>query len=491
MSAGLANLVREAIQKQQMLRPGQRVAVAASGGADSLALLLLLLEIRDPLGVVLSVAHFNHKLRGKSSDTDERFVAKLAARHELVFHVERADVRALAEREKANLEATSRRCRYAFFAKLIADGHVDCVAVAHTQDDQAETVLAHIFRGTGLKGLAGIHPKTGQIMRPLLDFRRSALRLYLKSHKQRWREDSTNRDTSRLRARIRKQLLPLLKKKFQPRIVEHLSTLAQLAREDSSWLDSAATQRVDAFCKFQPGVARIPVTLLLHPPAGESSIPVQNADDTLNTAMAKRMVRTIVQKLKPRAGQLTLQHVEAILQLAQRGKTGKSLPLPGALQVQRVRETLVFSVASPREAEHSEPARQFEHAVDLESASVGALVRLPHLGCVFRFTAIDWVTQRRETRPTGAVLDRALLRSPVVLRNWRAGDVFQPLGHHKAHKLKHLLSDKRIDPQERDGWPVLTSGGVLVWARGFPAAKEFAASERTQAGIVISEEVLQ
>jgi tRNA(Ile)-lysidine synthase len=491
MSAGLANQVREAIQTRQMLRPGQRVAVAVSGGADSVALLFLLLEIREQLGVVLSVAHLHHQLRGKSSDVDEKFVADLAARHQLVFHFERADVRAEAEREKSNLEATARRCRYAFFAKLIADGHVDCVAVAHTQDDQAETVLGHIFRGTGLKGLAGIHPKTDHVIRPLLDFRRSALRVYLKSRKQRWREDSTNQDTSRLRARIRKQLLPLLEEKFQPHIVQHLGTLAELAREDSAWLDSAALQRVNAFCKFQPGMARIPATLLLHPPDGEASIPPQDADDTLNAAMANRMVRIIVQKLKPRAGQLTLQHVQAVLQLAQPGKSGKSLPLPGGLQVRRARETLVFSVASPRETGKSELARQFQQAVDLESAATGALVRLPHLGCVIRFTAIDWVTQRRETRPTGAVLDRALLCPSVVLRSWRPGDVFQPLGHRKAHKLKHLLSEKRIDRQERDGWPVLTSGGVLVWARGFPAAKEFAATDRTRAGIVIAEEVLQ
>jgi tRNA(Ile)-lysidine synthase len=491
MAAGLANQLRDAIQKQQMLRPGSRVAVAVSGGADSVALLLLLLQIRAQLGVVLSVAHFNHQLRGRSSDKDERFVAILAARHQLVFHAQRGDVLAQAQRDKANLEATARRNRYAFFARLIADGHADCVAVAHTRDDQAETVLAHILRGTGLKGLAGIHPTTDQIIRPLLGFRRATLRAYLKSQKQRWGEDPTNQDTSRLRARIRKQLLPLLEKKFQPGVVEHLCTLAELAREDSAWLDSAAMQQVDASCEFKAGKARIFVAALLSSNDDNPAMSSRYADAASNRARARRTVRIIAQKLKPHAGQLTSQHVAAILELAEHGETGKSLPLPGGLYVQKVRECLIFAAMSGRETEKSGAAKQFEHGVDLQIASTGTLVRLPHLGCVIRFTAIDWVTQRRETRLTGAVLDRQLLRSPLVLRNWRAGDIFQPLGHHRAHKLKHLLSDRRIGQQERQGWPVLTSDGVLVWARGFPAAKEFAASEKTRAGIVIAEEVLQ
>ena len=488
MSASLARLVREAIQKQQVLRPGQRVAVAVSGGADSVALLMLLLEVRDKLGVVLSVAHVNHKLRGKSSDTDERFVADLAARHELMCFTERADVRAMAQRKKANLEATARGCRYAFFAKLIADRQIDWVAVAHTQDDQAETVLGHIFRGTGLKGLAGIHPVTEEIIRPLLGFRRETLRTYLKLRKQPWREDSSNQNSTRLRARIRKELLPLLERKFQPGIVDHLCALAELAREDSAWLDAVAAEQLDAVCELQSGSVRIGVSALVNPLDGKSS---PKGAAALNTgAITKRMVRIIVQKLKLSAGQLTSRHVDAILNLGKTGVTGKFLPLPGRLQVRKIRDCLVFSVASPREPRNFEFPGQFEHTIVLEPGPGGAAVRLPHLGCVFRFTAIDWLTERRETRHTGMVLDRELLRFPLVLRNWRAGDAFRPLGHHKAHKLKDLLSEKHIDRRQRDGWPVLTSSGVLVWARGFPAAKEFAATEKTQAGIVIAEEML-
>ena len=210
MGQELLDRVRGAVEKQGLVRAGERVGVAVSGGADSVGLLLLLMELRKQLGVVLSVAHFNHKLRGRHSEADEKFVAKLAEKCGLAFHAGRADIAARAKSKRANLEDTARRARYEFFAHLVEDGRVDKVAVAHTADDQAETVLAHILRGTGLAGLGGIHPRVGTIVRPLLGVRRAELRAYLKSKKQTWREDATNRDTTRMRARIRKKLMPVI-----------------------------------------------------------------------------------------------------------------------------------------------------------------------------------------------------------------------------------------------------------------------------------------
>ncbi len=248
-SAGekLTSLEIRVLQEFKMAKwvaPGQRVGVAVSGGADSVALLRLLLRLRQRLGMVVSVVHFNHKLRGRASDADEKFVATLAAEYDVPFFVERQNISEKSKREGSNLEDAGRRARYGFFERLVEEGKVDKVAVAHTADDQAETVVAHILRGTGLTGLGGIHPEVGCVFRPLLEFRRVELRDYLRAGRQSWREDATNRDTKRMRARIRLKLMPLLEKEFQPAVVEHLCQLAEMAREDEAWLESSAELRL-------------------------------------------------------------------------------------------------------------------------------------------------------------------------------------------------------------------------------------------------------
>jgi tRNA(Ile)-lysidine synthase len=485
----LKQRILASLKKQEMLRPGDRVGVAVSGGADSVALLLLLLELREKLGIVLGVVHFNHKLRGKASDADEKFVARLAAKHGLEFHSASIEVAKKAKDERANLEDAARRARYDYFRSLAESGACTRIAVAHTADDQAETVLAHILRGTGLAGLGGIHPVAGPVFRPLLSVRRSELRRFLRTQKQTWREDATNRDTKRMRARIRKKLLPLLEKQFQPAIVEHLVTLADLAREDEAFLEAIAEEQVSATLQKSDEGARIAVNDLLEPGKGKG-FDAENTEDTKSTekrALSKRMVRRIVETLKPRAGQLGAAHVAAVMQLAQNGQSGSSLALPGGVEVHKERDALVFQavqnvgVRSPRSTRH-----EYEYKINL--AGGDAEVSVAELGCVFRLTVIDGPRKRGETSRDGTVLDRERLRFPLVLRNWRPGDRMRPLGHRSAHKLKRLLNEKRVSRWERDGWPVLTSGGVLVWARRFPVATEFAANERTRAGLVIAEE---
>src|SRR6266481_949685 len=339
MRQSLVSRVQSAIEKQAFVRAGERVGVAVSGGADSVALLLLLVELRKQLGIVLSVVHFNHKLRGKDSDRDEKFVAKLAEKYGLAFHAGRADIAAKAKSNKANLEDTARRARYEFFARLVEDGRADKVAVAHTADDQAETVLAHILRGTGLAGLGGIRPKVGHVVRPLLGERRAELRAYLRSKKQTWREDATNRDTTRMRARIRKKLLPILEKKFQAAVVEHLATLAELAREDEAFLGALVDDRMRSCVEKDTGVAKISTSDLLgfSPKKDFTTEGTERTEEEAeeNFAICRRIVRRIVGELKPREGQLNAAHVRSVLELAESGENGKCLSLPGGVEVRR------------------------------------------------------------------------------------------------------------------------------------------------------------
>src|ERR1700687_3795144 len=496
MGQSLVSRVQSAIKKEGFVRAGERVGVAVSGGADSVGLLLLLAELREQLGIVLSVVHFNHKLRGKDSDADEKFAAKLAEKHGLAFHAGRADIAAKAKSRKANLEDTARRARYDFFGRLVDDGRIDKVAVAHTADDQAETVLAHILRGTGLAGLGGIHPTVGHVVRPLLGVRRAELRAYLRSKKQTWREDATNRDTTRMRARIRKKLLPVLEKQFQPAVVQHLTTLAELARADEAFLEALVEERVRTCVEKGTHSATIRACDLLDFRAYTTREEKANVETqrTLRSAeeenfeVSGRMVRRIVGELKHREGQLNAEHVQAVLELAARGENRKCLLLPGGVGARREHDSLIFCAGDAVAGANRRKPVEFERAINFHGTEVN--VSVPELGCVFRFRVIDWPAKRGDTIEREFVLDRDALQSPLVLRNWRPGDKLRPCGPRSAHKLKRLLNQKRVSRWERDGWPVLTSGGALAWARGFPAAAEFAASEKTRSGIVITEEAI-
>jgi len=466
-------------RNQGFLRAGERVGVAVSGGADSVALLRLLLELREELGIVLSVVHFNHKLRGKASDKDEAFVTALAEKSGLSMHVGHANVAKKAKQEKTNLEDAARRARYTFFKKLTEGGMVDVVATAHTADDQAETVLAHILRGTGLAGLAGIHPVTNDgIVRPLLEVRRGDLRSYLRSKKQVWREDATNRDTSRQRARMRKKLLPLLEREFNPKSVRHLSDLASSARQDESLIEAFCEVFQETKTKAENGAVRITAYDIEFP----FSLP---AGLTANQALGKRLVRRAFQQVSSNSGQLTLKHIQSVLRLAQSGENGKALQLPGGVDVRREDDVLVFL---PRIASGGKDKQSLEFSYPVLLSNEETKIAVQEIGCVLRFRSIDWHSAQRETIEKGtAALDREKLQGALVLRNLRPGDRMRPDGHCGAHKLKRLLNESRVSRWEREGWPVLESGKNIVWARGFVAA-EYAATNTTQKAILVSEE---
>ncbi len=254
MRTALEQRVLDFIRESRMASAGDRVGVAVSGGADSVALMRLFESLRDELGIALVIVHFDHMLRGEESDRDAGFVEELARGRKLEFVSAREDVREAAAQNGRNIEEAARRLRYAFFHRVLSGGKATSIAVAHTADDQAETVLAHIIRGTGPTGLASIYPIVespggGTIVRPLLPIRRAELRDYLHERGQGWREDATNADQTRLRARIRAQLLPVLERDFSPAIVQHLGDLARFAREEESFWAALVEDRLAKYAQ--------------------------------------------------------------------------------------------------------------------------------------------------------------------------------------------------------------------------------------------------
>jgi tRNA(Ile)-lysidine synthase len=482
----------------RLLAPGDRMGVAVSGGADSVALLRLLYQLRAALGVTLLVVHFDHGLRGAESQADAEFVADLARTRGLSFILEREDVAAAAARNKWNLEDAARRLRYEFFDRVVREGRATRIAVAHTADDQAETVLAHLLRGSGPAGLAAIYPVAGSVVRPLLGVRREELRSYLRERGQAWREDSTNLDVRRLRARIRASLVPLLERDFSPRIVGHLARLAGLAREEEQFWQALIDQRFralvrrdDAGLSIRVGDLIAPMDFPRMPSSTESSQP---SSEFPQRVITERLIRRMYQELHGSRQGLTARHVQQVISLAERSGSGRRAELPGGIGVEKNFAALTFSrrrSRSPAPAGKKSAAESAAYAYPIELPAHGcATVSVPELQRRFRMKVIDWTNRERDTKTQWSALDADRLRPPLILRSWRAGDAYRPLGRRQSHKLKQMFTSGRIPVQERVGWPVLESNGRIVWTRGMPPAQEFCVRQGTTTGLVVEEETL-
>lgn len=471
----LANRLLKSIRKKGLLSPGDRVAAAVSGGADSVALLFLLEELRAELGIVLSVAHVNHKLRGAESDEDERFVAQLAARLGLKFTAGNAPIEHRARRParlNSSIEAAARNLRYEFFRGLAQRGGVTKIATAHALDDQAETVLLRIFRGTGIRGLAGIHPRlflehghadggmgalaragpksavkregrgiAAEVVRPLLGFRHAELREYLRERHEGWREDLSNTDESFLRNRVRQRLLPLIAEEFGDASIVHMAELAEIARaEEEYWTDAAGGL---------PGATS---------PAAALELENLRARPL---AVQRRQVRAWLDAHAPDVA-ISFSLIEEILELV-RGPAGKKLALPGgasARSVRRSRDDLVLECATGAQ-------QDYEYTM-----SVPGAVSVPELSARIEARIVEVGAVPEDEQDN--LLDPARVGGTLTIRNWQAADRYWPAHTAREKKVKELLADLHATGPRKKLWPVAVNEvGSLVWMRGFAAPASF------------------
>ena len=546
----LAERVLSHIRRQELLRAGDRVGVAVSGGIDSVALLRLLLELRHEIGIVISVVHFNHKLRGAESEADQEFVAGLAREHGLEFCVDGGDVGARAVEERVGVEAAAREMRYGFFRRLLGSGEdggpsgaearannqvddrsagsaappqsppqglkpasmsaLSVIATGHTLDDQAETVLMRLMRGTGLRGLGGIHPRMvveddwdevcGEIIRPLLGIRRHELELYLTELKQPWREDSTNADDKFTRNRVRQLVLPLLEREFNPAVAENLAELAEIARgeedywenEVSGWLGTVAQWSEPEWSRGRSGAGGGDSLVQIQmgarePHTSETARPEEEAESFAMNASVDRMwllsepmavQRRLVKAVGEEAGiPLEFKHVEEILRFAaEAGGAGKKLSLPLGWTVVLEPEALIFLAPDPRQQE-SLP-RDYEYEL-----TVPGRVSVPEIGSVI---------EALQLRPEAAgynpehLLNGEFLCEALRVRNWRPGDRFWPAHTKAPRKIKELLQERHVAQPERGLWPVIVSGDEIVWVRGFAVPARLRAKDGV-VGVLIRE----
>lgn len=492
MKPKLERQLLNSIRRTGMILPGDRVGVGVSGGADSVPLFRLLEALRKDLGITLLILHFDHCLRGEESAADAQFVKSLARDHHVEFVCDRADVSAFAKKHRLNLEDAARRLRYAFFERVVAEGRVTRVAIAHTADDQAETVLARLLRGTGPSGLAGIHPTLGAVVRPLLDYRREHLRDYLRALGQSWREDTTNSDISRQRAQIRSQLLPVLERDFSVHIVQRLNDLARLSREERQFWDALVEDRFGSLVrKKSNGAIAITPRDLLSPLTLQHGAAPQTDTSAPVKSLTERLIRRLYKGARGDYRNLTTKHVEQVIELAEQGTSGQRLDLPGGILVERTFDELIFSArATPgtprRSSATNSVAPAYHYTVSVPSTGT-ASVSVPELGTRLLLKVIDWSSRQRDTIRDDA-LDADLLPRTLTLRNWRPGDAYRPRGRRQRHKLKELFLSRRVPRTQRSSWPVIEADGRIVWSRGMPPAADFCVREGTRSGILIDED---
>jgi tRNA(Ile)-lysidine synthase len=467
--------VRKYVLNHGLLTAGERVAIAVSAGADSVALLRILLELRTELGIVISVAHFHHGIRGSEADADQQFVAELSHSFELPFHFGSGEAPAHARKYGLSLETAARDLRHQWFTKLLAEGRADKIATAHTLDDQAETVLMRVLRGAGAKGLAGISPlhTEKRLIRPLLEISRKEIEEYLRKLKQPWREDSSNQDLAHTRNRVRHQLVPLLEQQFNPGIRQTLADLAELAQAEAEY--------------WEGEVAAI-LSRVLHSGkpsrSGRSNSGSASGTLALDLANMKALPLAIQRQVLHQVAccigiTLEFKHIQQLTDSIRDPKPGRRIVLPGAATAITTYRELQFSRDSG-----AEPARDYSFSLQVPGEVV-----ITALGSTIRARLIRAVESDLSGYNPALLLDRALLQSELIVRNWRAGDRFFPAHSRSPKKVKELLQSGRLGrplaPSERLSWPVIESAGQIVWVRGFFVSETF--SYRAGDAVLIEE----
>lgn len=461
----LLQKVQRTIRKYEMLHPEDRVLVAVSGGPDSVALLRVLQRLSKGLRLEISAAYFNHRLRGSESREEECFVEDLCRK--LGLPLQRGCMDARRRRRSAGgLEALCREERYRFLDATRVNLGFHKIALGHQRGDQAETVLMHLIRGSGLTGLTGMLPVRGGVyIRPLLETTREEILLFLREEGLGYVLDRTNESDAFLRNRIRHHLLGEILVAYNPRVEENIAQLAHIIADEDDYMNSVVDGLIRSWGLHDNGSPiHVKIDCLLE----------------LHTALQRRLIRRLLQPLARHGREFGSVHVDAVLGLIATGRTGKSLDLPGGVRVHREYGTLILSsggraMSSQRRNLRTSPAaEEFDYEV-----RVPGTVRVAENGRRFSF---DFVGKReiRFDSVRRAHLDYDRIDLPLVVRSIRPGDRMQPLGMKGRKKIKSILIDEKIERNERRGLPVVADRNSVLWIPGVRLSERVKIREETE-----------
>lgn len=432
--------IRSAIEKFSMIKKGDSVIVALSGGADSMALAFFLNSVKDEYGITLSAAHVNHGIRGESADADEAFVKKFCEKNTIKLHVLHADVPGIALKTGESHEECGRRIRYEFFESIDKDS---LIATAHNLNDNAETLLFRLARGTGIKGLCAIPPVRGRIIRPLIECSRNEIEEYCKKNNISYVTDETNLSDDYTRNFIRHEILPLFEK-INPSFLSSADRLIQAVREDEAFLSEQAALLFEK-CKNNDKY---------------SVMVLKNAPD----CVLKRTVAAIIEKetgIKPES-----RHINDIVDII---KNGGCKQICAAANF-RVRKGMLEKFTPDNKNE--------DYSLYLTVGCTEFSSYFVNANIIYKKDLTD--TQKIHKQMLDIFMDCDKIIGKLIIRNKRSGDTFSPSGFKGHKKLKKMFQEKGVPPEKRDSYPVLCDDLGIVAVPGFGVCKRVYVDSRSQ-----------
>jgi tRNA(Ile)-lysidine synthase len=446
--------VDRTLRTDRMVQNGDAVLVAVSGGADSVALVYILLELAPKYSLRMAIAHLNHCLREKESDRDEAFVASLAKQLELPFYIGREDVLRYQKRHRLSLEDAARQVRYRFYDSIAAKYGYGKIALGHHGDDNAELVLMNLLRGSGPLGLSGISPvRDNRIVRPLINLRRSDIMDYVAVKKLDYVTDSSNRDLKFHRNKIRARLIPQLKSEYNPKLIDSLNRLTAIVSAEEAWIEDLIQPIYEKAIVFkEKNKLGLSIAALNQQPV----------------AVRRRLIRKAILGVKGNLRRMTFAHVESACQLAQIGPIYGLLDLSDRIGVRRDSNVLTISketlnLRCPDRASSLSQTRDYEYHLP-EPGSIS----IEEAGVQIRFSEMP-KAQLPDLDLSGnriAFFDMDRIRFPLVIRNFRPGDRFSPLGLDGSQKLKKFFIDHKISRLDRAKCPIVLSQDRIIWVVG-------------------------
>ena len=458
------------VRQQQLFLPGQHLLVAVSGGPDSVALLSLLHRLAQPWRLTLTVVHCNYGLRGAESDCDESFVHTFCRERQLPLVIHRPTL--VKRRQRSSLQAAARDARYGFMKQLAQELGADCIAVGHTANDQAETLLMWMLRGAGMTGLAGMpYTREDRIIRPLLAATREEVVAYLDDEGLTYRRDSSNEKPLYHRNRIRKELLPVITR-LAPAAVRVLQRQADLLREDEHFLKGVTNNLVG--------------TLVSHDPRGVQRVDRQ-AFIELPVALQRRLVRAILQTYDEEGRATSLRVVESVRRLLLKGRSGRRLSLKPALVILDQGSVRFSPGAGGDQIPQIDSEQRKEEVLPLPVPSMVYWSRTNqqiHVQFMMRCAAEE---MGRAPSQGLAWFDADRFSEPLLVRAWQAGDRFSPVGMKgESKKLQDFFTDKKVARHERGKVPLLVAPEGILWVIGVRQDERFVVRGETTRCLLVS-----